>query len=496
MSVPPNEYLNLLQGMNQPMPERNFTPGPGMGPVAMPQPVQEVYLDQFPQPVVPQVQAPIQPMQAPMQAPSPFSYGGMEESLLRSAGLQAQAGRGLMRAQQEAAQEEQNIYRTQKEMLEGLQEKQNADLQDYEKKVVPAMSNLQALGQEIQGAKYEGFWAKKSTAQKIGGALAIGLGALGAGLTGGQNYAMQIIDKAVDDDYRNWQANIDAKNKSFLNQRQYINDLQNDFKDKQQLALAYKALAYDRANAQLNEIAAKRKELEALPNFQLLKANIQDNRNKTYLELAKLKAETAKAEREAAPTAPGGGVVQALQAVPKEFQSEAYKELKSVTEYNKVQEDVVNAFKDAENISLSAAVPGFLGGNSEAYDAWVAKIAGAIVGKVPGIKSDQDFRAIVKPMLPTWTDTNRVAELKKQNMIGFLRSQSPSAPILNSFGYNLAPNFNQQQAQPVTSQQRITPALQAQAQAQLQAATQALQKNPNDAVAKQVLERAKLILGQ
>ena len=43
---------------------------------------------------------------------------------------------------------------------------------------------------------------------------------------------------------------------------------------------------------------------------------------------------------------------------------------------------------------------------------------------------------------------------------------------------------------------RVTPALQAQAQAQLQAANQRLVQNPNDEQAKQVRDRALLILGQ
>jgi|688.fasta_scaffold08687_22 hypothetical protein len=459
----------------------------------------------MPAPMAPQMMPP--PMAAPVPQMAPaqpqgYGVGGLEDALLRSSQLQIQAGQGLAQAQRQAAQAEQQALTEQQTALTNYYTELENSKKDYDTKVKPALEKLDTMGQEIQGAEYKSFWAKASTPQRIGAGLAIALGAIGSALAKTPNYALDIVNKAIDDDFRTWQANVDSKNKSFLNQRQYINDLQSEFKDRQQMALAQKVLAYDKVNAQLLQIAAKRKEVEALPAFQQLQANILDNRNKQYLELAKLRAETAKAEREAAPVAPGSGVVQALQTVPKEFQSEAYKELKSVTEYNKVQEDVVNAFQDAENISLSAAVPGFLGGNSEAYDAWVAKIAGAIVGKVPGIKSDQDFRAIVKPMLPTWTDTNRVAELKKQNMIGFLRSQSPSAPILNSFGYNLAPNFNQQPSQPTKraapgeQPQRITSGLREQAKLQLDAAQRALRIDPTNEQARRVMQRAQEILGQ
>jgi hypothetical protein len=494
MSVPPNEYLNLLQGMNQPMPERNFTPGPGMGPVAMPQPVQEVYLDEFPQPVVPQVQAPIQPMQAPMQAPSPFSYGGMEESLLRSAGLQTQAGRGLMQAQQQAAAQEQRIYQAQQQMLAEQESRVKQEQADYDQKVAPAIERLQALGNEIQGAKYEGFWAKASTPQKIGGALAVGLGALGAGLTGGQNTAMQIINKAIDDDYRNWQANIDAKNKSFLNQRQYINDLQGQFKDKRELALAQKALAYDRANAQLMEIASKRKGLEALPQFQALQANILDNRNKQYLELAKLKAETAKAEREAsAEQLPKFGDIKQNEFLAATFATRGNQAEQLLSELDQEGFNPASLGVGAQTFFLPERVKS---SNLKKYEQAASNFITAVLRKESGAAIAKDeFEREYQKYFAQPGDSSDILQQKaqaRQIALAGLRAEGQRA-----LPYVTGQLQAAQPAAPVQRQaSRITPALQAQAQAQMQAATQALQKNPNDAVAKQVLERAKLILGQ
>jgi len=175
MSIPPNEFLNLLQGMNQPLTERNFTPGPGVGPMAMPQPAQEVYLDEYPQqPIIPQapVMAPTMP---PVQQPvSPFSFGGMEDALLRSAGLQAQSARGMMQAQQQAARQEQEAIKAQQQALSAFQAEQQKAQQDYDLKVRPELDKLTRLSEQIASTPVESFWARRSTPQKIGAAIAVG----------------------------------------------------------------------------------------------------------------------------------------------------------------------------------------------------------------------------------------------------------------------------------------------------------------------------------
>lgn len=53
--------------------------------------------------------------------------------------------------------------------------------------------------EELKGS----VWNKDSTANKILSAIAIGLGAIGAGMTGGKNYALEIINKAIDTDMEN-----------------------------------------------------------------------------------------------------------------------------------------------------------------------------------------------------------------------------------------------------------------------------------------------------
>jgi hypothetical protein len=68
-------------------------------------------------------------------------------------------------------------------------------------------------------------WKEKSTAGKVGAGIAIALGALGASLTGGPNYALDIINKAQDDDIDAQLANIDKKGKEVDMQGQALRDL-------------------------------------------------------------------------------------------------------------------------------------------------------------------------------------------------------------------------------------------------------------------------------
>jgi len=495
MSIPPNEYLKMLQGMNQPMAERNFTPGAGVGPVALPQPAQEVYLDEYPQqPIIPQapVMAPIMP---PVQQPvSPFSFGGMEDALVRSDGLQAKSARGMMEAQQQAAREEQKAIKAQEKALSAFQAEQQKAQEDYDLKVKPELDKLTNLSEQIASTPVESYWARRSTPQKIGAAIAVGLGALGASLAQGPNYALDIINKAIDDDLKIQQANIDNKNRAFLNQRQYINDLQSSFKDKEQFRLANKALALDQVNTQLMQIAAKRKEVEALPQFQALQANILDQRNKQFLELARLKAETAKLEREATGTElTKFGDIKQNEFLAATFAARGDQAEQILSELDQEGFDPASLGVGAQTFFLperakSNKLKKYEQAANNFITAVLRKESGAAIAKDEFTREYQKYFA-----LPG--DSPEILQQKasaRQTALAGLRAEGQRA-----LPYVVGQIQSAQVSAPTQRQAiKVTPALQAQAQAQLQAANQRLVQNPNDEQAKQVRDRALLILGQ
>lgn len=478
MSVPPNEFLNLLQGLNQPMPERNYTPGPGMPPMAMP-------ASSMPAPQTPE--APRMPAPSMPQMPQ-TGFAGMEDALLRSAALQTQAGRGLMEAQQQAARQELEALDLQRQAISQAQQAQEQQRQDYDLKVAPALERLQTLGQEIEGAQYKSFWAKASTPQKIGASIAVALGALGAGMARTPNFALDIINKAIDDDFRSWQANLDAKNKSFLNQRQYINDLQADFKNRQELALAQKALAYDQVNAQLMQIAAKRKEVEALPAFQQLQANILENRNRQYLELAKLKAETTKLEREAA----GVGMPDMEKFVPGigyAFTTKGADEMRTLSaDMNGAKESIARLLEISQ-IPGKSLSPDLRAEADTIRSTLRGQLRTALVG--PGAVTESEQKLLNAVI----ADPTTIFSLDRVNITRLNALQTALDRKLQTAAEATIMNYKRPEKPKAALENRITPELQAQAQAQLQAATQRLMQNPNDEQAKQIRDRAQLILG-
>ena len=69
---------------------------------------------------------------------------------------------------------------------------------DFDKKISDIDNNIKELGQ----FKYQDYFEDKNTGSKILAAFSIGLGAIGSAITKGPNTALEIINKAIDDDSR------------------------------------------------------------------------------------------------------------------------------------------------------------------------------------------------------------------------------------------------------------------------------------------------------
>lgn len=127
---------------------------------------------------------------------------------------------------------EQDIYKEQKDYLEAMntaqkeatsaadikmgstEEKaqQYADAVNFQKDAYEAdLKEMDAAIEKLKSTQFKDFWADKGTANKIVTALAVGLGAYAATMTGSQNMAWNILQKAMDDDFRLQQANYDKQ---------------------------------------------------------------------------------------------------------------------------------------------------------------------------------------------------------------------------------------------------------------------------------------------
>jgi hypothetical protein len=88
---------------------------------------------------------------------------------------------------------------------------------EEQQRIVGQIDELSAEIRDFQ-VDPDRLWKQKGTAAEIGAAIAQALGAFGAGLTGGPNYAMQIIQTAIDRD-------IQAQRDDIANKRGSLQDL-------------------------------------------------------------------------------------------------------------------------------------------------------------------------------------------------------------------------------------------------------------------------------
>jgi hypothetical protein len=77
--------------------------------------------------------------------------------------------------------------------------------------------------------------------------------------------------------------------------------------------------------------------------------------------------------------------------------------------------------------------PGWAGGGRESYQAMKARLAAEVIEKVPGIRSDSDFRNIVEPLLPSPSDEEEQAKFKAAQFKTWLKSKAPATPISDTY---------------------------------------------------------------
>lgn len=155
----------------------------------------------------------------------------------------------------------------------------------------------------------------------------------------------------------------------------------------------------------------------------------QANANREYglkKDMVDIKKSTAGGESD---------VGELLKGIPSRLWDNAIREKKAIDEYNKVKGD---AFSNVEAMSKIDLIGGYspsaIGGTMEKYNNLKANISAAIIGKVPGIRSDKDYENIVVPNLPQRGDTPEQAADRVRIFRNWLESQAPESPTLSNFG--------------------------------------------------------------
>lgn len=116
------------------------------------------------------------------------------------------------------------------------------------------------------------FWEKKGTGARVMGGIAMALGALGAGMTHGPNFAMDIINKAIDDDLNHQKLELEKQGQNVRNNESLLGQMRLKFGDERQAEIAAKSAMLKNAELTMQGIAAKYQGPEAVANAQATKA--------------------------------------------------------------------------------------------------------------------------------------------------------------------------------------------------------------------------------
>jgi len=149
-----------------------------------------------------------------------------------------------------------NLMQNQKDVAE-LQRKSDDALQLETEK-------LRGIQKDIlnQPTEIKDFWANKSTGQKILGAISIVLGGLAGGASGrGGNAALDVIDKAIDNDIKKQQFDMQMKGSNLKTaagmQENLISQMRSKFKDDTLARMAAKDTMIQLTQAKMEELASR-----------------------------------------------------------------------------------------------------------------------------------------------------------------------------------------------------------------------------------------------
>ncbi|MFN2616456.1 MAG: hypothetical protein ABR581_04940 [Thermoleophilaceae bacterium] len=130
---------------------------------------------------------------------------GTDQEAVRLAGQQGEVGQAQAQATLESAQQRAQLGQQQ------AAEKQ-AQIAEGQRLAAEAKAQYDGERQKLAGMDVKDFWSTRTTGQKVAGAIALAMGAVGGVLTGkGGNVAMDVIGKAIDDDYRVQRAHIEVQ---------------------------------------------------------------------------------------------------------------------------------------------------------------------------------------------------------------------------------------------------------------------------------------------
>lgn len=276
--------------MSMPPPEENVSmpPPPGAPVSSAPAPP----LVQQPQPM-----APPEPVR-----PSDIGIAGMRR-VDKKARADTEAATGQMQtgydAEQAALQKKAELeaadakvtapYRAHEADLAQVYETQMIAAQERAKQqTAQQVATLQEMERNAAASgSQKGFWANQSVGSKIGWAIALGVGAFAQASAAArgqniQNGAMQIFDRALQEDAQDKARQMQAGRDKVAGQRGVMGEMRQAFGDEQQAVKANYIVGLGKIDAQINALMANTADQRVLAQAQVLKSELQTKRNEAY----------------------------------------------------------------------------------------------------------------------------------------------------------------------------------------------------------------------
>lgn len=431
-SAPTNEDLEKYLPNDSGQPQAQIAPDLA---AAIKQPVNPEQYQSMTESSQPQEEGP-----APASIPQPTmpqskGLGQVEKGLKLEAGVQGGLG-----------EQEADIANEQRGQLEQANKQ-------YQEQLKPVQEQRQALMTDYQNGHVDAgrLWHSMSTGQKIGTAIGLMLGGIGAGLTHQENAAAKYLNQAIENDVKSQEIDLGKK-------RSLLDDNLREMGNIRDARIMTIGNARDIAGLKMQEAVANAKDPMA-------KARLQQELGKWQMQTDQMMYPLQM--KEAVKNALGSGKVDPATAVPvlvpKEHQAKAFEEIGRAENIKKNKDSILKAFDQAaEEYKLN---PFAKRSGVKMFHQMLLPNFKAIDGTVRQAAMDETFDNLT----PQKFDSAKTIADKRAATVNWMNSES-AAPTARGYGIDV------NKADP-------------QSQAIINRAKQRLQMNPNDQAAAIALKK-------
>lgn len=203
------------------------------------------------------------PGQAPTGQPQPVSQPRMQMPSGVAPGVDREltdASKQAQEAERQKAIAAQQAAQAQARLAADYQARREQMAAEWDARLAQSQSRADQLSQDIATSKIDpsSFWHSRDTGQKVLASIGLILGGISAGITGGPNYAQQVIDKAIEKD-------VDAQEKNLGRKQNLLSHYIQQGHTIQEAKRFASADAKDMYAAQLEQAAAKHAGAQAMP---------------------------------------------------------------------------------------------------------------------------------------------------------------------------------------------------------------------------------------